>query len=36
LAVCRCFGGAPRSAARIASITGISGPSFGFSGGLLR
>jgi len=36
LAVCRCFGGALRSATRIAAITGVSGPSFGFSDDLLR
>ena len=35
LAVCRCFGGAVTSAARIASITGIRGPSFGFPGGFV-
>ena len=28
--------GAPQSASRIASITGVSGPSFGFSGGFVR
>jgi hypothetical protein len=36
LAVCRCFGGALRSDAGMASISGISDPGFGFSGGLLR
>ena len=32
----RCFIGASRSASRIASITGSSDPSFGFSGGFVR
>ena len=36
MAECRCLGGASRSASRIASITGIRGPSFGFSGGFVR
>ena len=33
LPVCRCLTGAVRSASRIASITGSSGPSFGFGFG---
>ena len=36
LAVWRCFTGAVRSGSRIASITGSSGPSFGFAAGSLR
>jgi hypothetical protein len=36
LAVCRRFTGAVRSASRIASISGINGPSFGLSGGRCR
>jgi hypothetical protein len=35
-AVCLCLGGAVLSASRIESMTGTSGPSFGFSGSLLR
>src|ERR1700758_1338057 len=35
-AVCFCFGGGVLSDSRIASMTGRRGPSFGFSGSLVR